>query len=61
MKSRRLSDLADFLDSLPRLTAEEADAFASDIEAARADENRLPIRDPWVDDESADPSPPPAS
>jgi len=35
--------------SRPRLTPEEAEAFARDIEEAREEMNKRPIRDPWED------------
>ncbi len=44
---RRLGDLPELLTSLPRLSDEEADAFAGDIERARADLDAEVIRDPW--------------
>jgi hypothetical protein len=44
---KRLSDLPGLLDSLPRLTPTEADAFAADLQDARADLARAEVRDPW--------------
>jgi len=44
-----LGELRAFFDSLPRLDAEEAKAFAADIEAARTGLNGIPLRNPWED------------
>ncbi len=44
---KRLGDLPGLLDSLPRLTPTEADAFAADLEDAREDLARTEVRDPW--------------
>lgn len=44
---RTLGDLAAFLASAPRLGKESADAFAADLEEARAELNAAPLRDPW--------------
>ena len=45
---RRVSDLPELLASLPRLTDEEAAAFAADLEKARAELADLPERDVWA-------------
>lgn len=39
--------LDEMLVSLPRLSREEADSFAKDLEKIRAELNRSPVRDPW--------------
>lgn len=44
---RRLEELPDLLESLPRLPEEEADAFERDLERARAELARREPRDPW--------------
>jgi antitoxin (DNA-binding transcriptional repressor) of toxin-antitoxin stability system len=44
---RRLGELPAILDSLPRLSAEDAAAFAADIEEAREELNRHEPRTPW--------------
>lgn len=44
---RRLGDLPDLLASLPRLRAEDADAFADDLGQARAELDAAGLRDPW--------------
>lgn len=44
---RRLGDLAGLLASLPTLTRKEADEFATDVEAGRAEMNAATVRDPW--------------
>jgi len=44
---RRLGDLPELLASLPRLSEEEADAFADDLNRARADLDAQVLRDPW--------------
>ena len=38
-RGRRLSDLANLLKSLPKLTPEELDSFSADLEAAHAEGN----------------------
>jgi hypothetical protein len=43
----RLADLKRILEELPRLSKEDADAFARDIEDARKILNAEPMRDPW--------------
>jgi antitoxin (DNA-binding transcriptional repressor) of toxin-antitoxin stability system len=43
----RLAELSVLLASLPRLTADEAAAFASDVDAARAELNGIDVRDAW--------------
>jgi len=42
----RLADLPALLAALPRLQPKEADAFAADLDAARADLPALEARDP---------------
>ncbi|MFL6194779.1 MAG: type II toxin-antitoxin system Phd/YefM family antitoxin [Thermoanaerobaculia bacterium] len=44
---RLVRDLPDLLASLPRLAPEDLEAFESDLDQARAELGRLPIRDPW--------------
>ncbi|HEX6749048.1 MAG TPA: hypothetical protein VF092_17245 [Longimicrobium sp.] len=44
---RRVSELAEIFASLPRLGADEAEAFGRDIDAAREEQNSVPVRDPW--------------
>jgi antitoxin (DNA-binding transcriptional repressor) of toxin-antitoxin stability system len=44
---KRLSELPGLIDSLPHLSAVEADAFAVDLETAREDLSRTEVRDPW--------------
>ncbi len=39
--------LLEIFGSLPHLTPDEAEAFGRDIDNAREELNRLPIRDPW--------------
>jgi prevent-host-death family protein len=36
-------------ESLPHLTPEEADEFGRDIEVAREELDKIPVRDPWED------------
>lgn len=43
-----LKDLPDIFRKIPRLTEEEAKAFADDIEAARRALPRGGLRDPWA-------------
>lgn len=43
----RLGDLPSLLESLPRLSEEEAAAFDTDLESARKELSRLDSRDPW--------------
>jgi antitoxin (DNA-binding transcriptional repressor) of toxin-antitoxin stability system len=43
----RLGDLPSLLASLPRLSEEDAEEFARDLERAREELNRIPVRDPW--------------
>jgi prevent-host-death family protein len=44
----RIEDLPELFASLPRLSDEEAEAFAADIAAARAELNAEPLSDPWA-------------
>jgi antitoxin (DNA-binding transcriptional repressor) of toxin-antitoxin stability system len=46
-RGRRLGELPAMFASLPHLDPGDADAFAADIEAARAELARHPVRDPW--------------
>ncbi len=46
-RGRPVSELPEILRSLPRLSPDEAEAFAADLEAAREELARLPERDPW--------------
>jgi len=43
----RLSELSAVLESLPELAAGEAEAFAADLDRARAELNDLDVRDAW--------------
>ncbi len=43
----RLGDLPALLDSLPELSADDARAFAADLDRARAELNTLPPEDRW--------------
>ena len=45
---RRLGDLPAILRSLPRLSGEDAAAFAADIQAAREANPAREVRDPWA-------------
>lgn len=45
---RRLAELPDLLDALPRLGEEEAERFAEDLERARADSGPTPPAGPWA-------------
>lgn len=42
-----IRDLPAFLESLPHLSPEEAEAFERDIEEARAEMSKEELRDPW--------------
>jgi len=42
-------EFAEIWKSLPHLTPEEAEEFGRDIDAAREELNKIPIRDPWED------------
>ena len=42
-----LGDLPAILASAPRLSPDDAEAFAKDIETAKEEAKRLPIRDTW--------------
>jgi len=44
---RKMGDLPDILESLPRLSKEEANAFARDIAEARDELSRARLKDPW--------------
>jgi antitoxin (DNA-binding transcriptional repressor) of toxin-antitoxin stability system len=44
----RLTDLPAILAALPRLEPSEADAFAADLDAARAELMSLETHDPWA-------------
>jgi len=44
----RLGDLPDLLESLPRLSPDEAEAFAGDLERARDELLEHEPRDPWA-------------
>lgn len=43
------AELLDLFRSGPHLSPDEAEAFGRDIEHAREELNKLPIRDPWDD------------
>jgi prevent-host-death family protein len=45
---RRLGELPALLDSLPRLTADEAAALGEDLDRARSDLAERPPGDPWA-------------
>lgn len=45
---RRLGELPDMIQSLPKLTKQEADDFIRDIETARAELNSNHLKDPWA-------------
>ncbi len=47
LAGKRLGELPGLFDSLPHLSAVEADAFAADLETAREDLARTEVRDPW--------------
>lgn len=44
---RRLGDLPELLDSLPRLSEADAATFASDLTSARGELSRAPVQDAW--------------
>lgn len=44
---RRLADLPGVVAALPHLSADEADAFANDLDATRNELARAEVRDPW--------------
>ena len=44
---RRLAELTGLLASLPHLSAEEAGAFAEDLDTMRDEISRLEAHDPW--------------
>lgn len=44
----RLAELADVLRSLPRLSPDEAERFAADLERVRDELNRHAPEDPWA-------------
>lgn len=44
---RRLGDLPELLESLPRLPAREAASFAEDLEGARREIEARPVEDRW--------------
>ena len=46
--ARRLSELPAILQSLPHLSPEEAEDFASDVESARRELDSQPIEDRWT-------------
>jgi antitoxin (DNA-binding transcriptional repressor) of toxin-antitoxin stability system len=46
-RGTRLGDLPGLLASLPRLSDDEAEAFARDLVRARDELDALPPRDPW--------------
>jgi len=45
---RKLGELPEILASLPRLSEEDAEEFAADLEQARREVKALPPEDPWV-------------
>jgi antitoxin (DNA-binding transcriptional repressor) of toxin-antitoxin stability system len=45
---RRLGDLPNLVASIPRLSEDEASAFAEDLERVRREGSALPDRDPWA-------------
>lgn len=45
---KRLRELPELLSSLPRLSREEVDGLAADLEQAREELSRHPMRDPWA-------------
>ena len=45
---KRLGELPGLLDSLPRLSEEEAAALGEDLDHARDELGDLPLRDPWA-------------
>lgn len=44
----RLGDLNELLESLPRLSPDEATDFATDLDRSRADLDAFPSGDPWA-------------
>jgi len=47
-KIRKISQLPELFNSLPKLSAGELDDFERDLNEAREDMNRHPVRDPWA-------------
>jgi antitoxin (DNA-binding transcriptional repressor) of toxin-antitoxin stability system len=45
---KRLRELPELLASLPRLSEGEAADLSADLDHARADLSRAPVRDPWA-------------
>lgn len=45
---KRLGELPGILDSLPRLSEEEASDLAGDLDRAREELGGVPLRDPWA-------------
>jgi antitoxin (DNA-binding transcriptional repressor) of toxin-antitoxin stability system len=45
---KRLAELPELLESLPRLGEADAEAFAEDLASARRDLAEQPLRDPWA-------------
>ena len=45
---KRLEELPGMLDSLPRLSEEEAVELAGDLDCAREELGGVPLRDPWA-------------
>jgi antitoxin (DNA-binding transcriptional repressor) of toxin-antitoxin stability system len=45
---KRLRELPDLLSALPRLSAEDLEGMAADLEQAREEVSRSPVRDPWA-------------
>lgn len=45
---RRLEELPGILDSLPRLSQDEAAELAGDLDRAREELGGVPLRDPWA-------------
>ncbi len=46
---RKLSELPAIMASIPRLSPEDAEAFAKDVYEGIEAMNRLPVRNPWED------------
>ena len=44
---RSLGDLPDLIESLPKLTLDEAKSFTDDLDIARREMSTEPISDPW--------------